>query len=60
MKNVNVVKTLDYGTLPVAFSNEFLRDDIIDVIDLSTPNEWAEIKLTLNGQLVALVHKNED
>jgi len=55
---LQTIRTLDYGILGIATSNEYLDDIVIDVIEDTEGNIY-EVRLTLNKKLVAYkVKKN--
>jgi|GEM_PF-4136493 len=56
----DIIKTLNYGTLPIAKSNEYLKDEIIDTIEESLTLNFYEIRETLNGKLVAYLKQEKN
>ena len=51
----NTIRTLDYGTLNIAYNDEYLKSECIEVIESSDGNIY-EIRLTNNGKLVAYLN----
>lgn len=53
----NYINTLNYGRLPIRYNENYLNDNVIDVVQAE---KWYEIRTNLNGELVAYQVPNSE
>ena len=51
------INTLNYGQLPIRYNENYLNDNVIDVVQV---DKWYEIRTNLRGELVAYQVPNSE
>ena len=51
------INTLNYGRLKIRYNENYLNDNVIDIIQA---DKWYEVRTNLNGELVAYQVPNSE
>lgn len=51
------INTLNYGQLKIRYNKNYLNDNVIDVVQAE---KWYEVRINLNGELVAYQVPNSE
>lgn len=51
------INTLNYGRLKIRYNENYLNDNVIDVVQA---DKWYEVRTNLNGELVAYQVPNSE
>jgi len=49
----STIRTIKFGTIPTAFSDRYLNDDVIDTVEMDNGDLY-EVKKSFTGSIVAL------